>query len=387
MSGSIRKRGTRSWELKFELGPRDASGKRRRRFISFKGTRKAAEIELAKLITEHAAGDSVDPSKTTLAEFAQRWDRDWASLNLGAKSLERYRQVLRLQILPHLGAMPIQKIRAVHLQELYAKLLRQGGQRNGGGPLSVGSVRYAYSVINRILGHAVTWGVITQNVASLVSPPAPTDEEEIGVLDTGQVGALLRHLVEGHPLRPIVSFLLGTGARRGEALALRWKDLDLDKGAVRIERSVEQTKAGLRIKSPKTKRGRRNITIAPWLVAELRTHRKQQNEQRLAFGLGRGPDDSPVFAQYDGSIEVPQRITNGFAKVVKALGIDCTLHGLRHTHVSQLIAGGVDILTISRRLGHASASITLDVYGHLLSGTDAKAAEITEAAFAGIHGR
>jgi integrase len=387
MSGSIRRRGAHSWELKFELGPRDANGKRRRRFISFKGTKRAAEIELARLITEHAAGDSVDPSKATLAEFAERWDRDWASLNLGATSLQRYRQVLRLQLLPNLGTMPIQKIRAVHLQELYAKLLRQGGQRNAGGPLSAGSVRYVYSVINRILGHAVTWGVISQNAASLVSPPARTaDNEEIEILDAKQIGALFRHL-ETHPLRPIIVFLLGTGARRGEAVGLQWRDIDFGKNVVRIERAVEQTKAGLRIKAPKTKRGRRTITIAPWLIAELHTHRRRQNEQRLALGLGRAPDDSPVFAQYDGSIEVPQRITNGFAKIARALDFGCTLHGLRHTHVSALIAGGVDILTISRRLGHASASITLDVYGHLLSGTDAKAAEVTEAAFARIHGR
>ena len=81
MSGGIRRRGAHSWELKFELGPRDANGKRHRRFISFKGTKRAAEIELAKLITQHAAGDSVNPSRTTLAEFVSRWDQDWAAVS------------------------------------------------------------------------------------------------------------------------------------------------------------------------------------------------------------------------------------------------------------------------------------------------------------------
>ncbi len=123
-----------------------------------------------------------------------------------------------------------------------------------------------------MLGHAVAWGVINKNVITkTVSPPAASDKEEITVLDEEQIGVVLRHF-NGHTLRPIVSFLLGTGARRGEALALRWKDVDLNKNIVRIERSVEQTKAGLRIKPPKTRHGRRNISISPWLGAELKTH-------------------------------------------------------------------------------------------------------------------
>lgn len=108
MSGHIRRRGERSWELRFELGARDpVTGKRNRRISSFKGTRREAELELARLVTQHAAGDGVDPTKSTVAEFAERWVRDWASMNLGAKSLERYRQVLRLNITPHIGHVSI----------------------------------------------------------------------------------------------------------------------------------------------------------------------------------------------------------------------------------------------------------------------------------------
>jgi integrase len=384
MSGSIRRRGAHSWGLKFDLGRDPVTGKRMTRYHSFKGTKKEAEIELARLVTEHVAGNSVDPSKATLAEFMERWDRDWASLNLGAKSLERYRQAIRVMIIPHLGAMPIQKIRAAHLVELYAKLLREGSHK--GGPLAPKSVTYAHVVLNRALGHAATWGVVTTNVVTMVSPPAATKDKEIGIITQDQIGALLRHL-DGKTLRPIVSFLLGTGCRRGEALALRWTDVDLDRGIIRIERSVEQTKAGLRIKAPKTKAGRRNVAISPWLVAELRAHRTRQNEQRLSLGLGRGPDDGTVFAAWDGSLEVPQRITHSFVRATKALGIICTLHSLRHAHVSQLIAAGLDILTISRRIGHANPSVTLNVYGHMFGNTDAKAAEIMETALAGVHGR
>src|SRR5262249_15013095 len=154
----------------------------------------------------------------------------------------------------------------------------------------------------------------------------PVGDTEITILTQEQIGATLRHL-EGRTLRPIVSFLLGTGARRGEALALRWKDVDFDKALVRIERSVEQTKAGLRFKSPKTKDGRRNVSISPWLVAELKAHRARQQERRLKLGLGRAADDSLVFALWDGSTRSPHWLTQKFALAMAALEIDCTLHG------------------------------------------------------------
>ena len=289
-------------------------------------------------------------------------------------------QLLRLYVKPHIGAVRIQKLRAVHLNELYSALLRSGGQ--DGAALSARSVGHVHRVLHRALGHAATWGVISQNVASLVAPP-PVPDEEIKILTEEQIGTILRHL-EGRSLRPIVSFLLGTGARRGEALAVRWGDINFQKNVVRIERSLEQTKGSVRVKSPKTKNGRRSVTISPWLAAELRSHRARQDERRLALGMGRAPDDCPVFAKWNGEFRSPSRLSQDFAAAMDALKIDCTLHGLRHTHVSQLIAAGLDVLTISRRIGHASPAITLNVYSHMFSDTDTRAAEIMEATFAKV---
>jgi len=378
MTGHVRRRGKSSWELKFDVGVDPLTGQRRIRYASFKGTKREAEIELARLIAQNTAGEGVDPSRATLAEFLGRWDNDWASANVSGKTLERYRQIIRLNIIPHIGAVRVQKLRPVHLQELYGKLQRSGGHQ--GRPLSPRSVGHVHRVLHRALGHAATWGVVPQNVAALVSPPSVPHDDEIAIMTQDQIGATLRHL-GSRTLRPIVSFLLGTGVRRGEVLAVRWKDLDLDKGLVRIERSLEQTKTGLRFKSPKTRHGRRNITIPPWLVAEMRAHRARQQERRLSLGMGRAPDDSLVFARWDGSTRSPHWLTQKFALAAAELGIDCTLHGLRHTHVSQLIAAGLDVLTISRRIGHANPAITLRVYGHMFANTDARAAEIMEIAF------
>jgi integrase len=380
MTGHVRRRGERSWEIKFDLGADPLTGKRRIRYVAFKGTKRAAELELARLVAQNAAGEGVDPSKSTVAEFVARWERDWATANVGPKTLERYRQLLRLYVNPHIGAVRIQKLRAVHLNELYSALLRSGG-RNGSA-LSARSVGHVHRVLHRALGHAATWDVVSQNVASLVAPP-PVPDNEIEILTEEQIGAILRHF-EGRTLRPIVSFLLGTGARRGEALALRWGDVNFQTNIVRIERSLEQTKGSIRIKSPKTKNGRRNVTISPWLVAELRAHRARQDERRMSLGAGRAPDDTTVFAKWNGEVRSPSRLSQDFAAAMDTLKIDCTLHGLRHTHVSQLIAAGLDVLTISRRIGHASPAITLNVYSHMFSNTDTRAAEIMEATFANV---
>ncbi len=213
MKGQIRRRGERSWELRFDLGADPGTGRRRLRYASFKGSKRDAEIELARLISENAAGTGVDPSKATISEFLDRWDRDWAACNVQGKTLERYRDIIALYIKPHLGAVRIQKLRPVQLNELYSKLLRRGGK--GGRPLSPSTVGYVHRVLHHALGHAATWGVVPQNVASVVKPPKPT-HVEIKILTEDQIRTLLDH-VDGRTLRPIVSFLLGTGCRRGEA--------------------------------------------------------------------------------------------------------------------------------------------------------------------------
>jgi integrase len=374
MSGHIRRRGTRSWELKYDAG-RDVTGKRKTRYASFKGTRREAEVELARLVAEHAAGASVDPSRITTAEFLDKWDADFAALNVTAKTRERYLQLIRNQIKPYIGGLQMQKLRPVHLADLYGKLCKAG--------LSARTAGHVHRLLHRVLGHATMWGIVQQNVAALVKPPK-VDDVEILILTAEQVGRLLRH-VDGRTLRPILALALATGARRGELLALRIGDFDADASTIRIARSIEQTKAGgLRLKPPKTRNGRRLIAIPKSMAGELRTHIVKMQEQRLALGLGgAGPDDL-LFPTWDGRVRSPHWLTQKFAQVMMVLKIKgVTLHALRHTHASQLIAAGVDVLTISRRLGHGSPAITLAVYGHLFGNTDARAAELTEALFAG----
>jgi integrase len=380
MTGHVRRRGDRSWEIKFDLGTDPLTGKRLTRYHSFKGTKREAEAELTRLKAGADAGTYVDPSKTTLSEFIDRWLSDWAPANVTPKTLERYKQLTSLHVKPHLGASRLQKVKALHFAELYGKLQR--AKADGGAGLHPRTVGHVHRLAHRILSHALKWGLLVSNPVSSADPP-PVERTEIEIMTPDQVNAVLPAL-RGRTIYPIAVLGLATGMRRGELLALRWGDVDFDAGKVRVERSLEQTKAGLRFKSPKTKSGRRNVSLPASVVTELRAHWRRQQEGRLALGIGKASGEDLVFTRADGATIIPDALSKEWARLVRSLKLpDVTLHAWRHTHASQLIAAGLDIVTVSRRLGHGNPSITLTVYAHLFSNTDARAAEIIEAAFAG----
>ena len=245
MSGHIRRRGERSWELKFDDGRDPATGKRRIRYVSFKGTKREAQIELTRLMAAHDKGDYIDPSKATVAQFLDRWHRDWAAINVGGKTRERYEELTSAHVKPHIGMMQIQKLQPVHLAELYAKLLREGNRQRGLDKitgLAPRTVGHVHRAIHKALNVAVEWGVVQRNVADVARPPK-VDHKELEILSEKDARSLIEKL-RGQPLYPIAVLGLATGMRRGELLALRWRDVDLDGGRLRVEQSLEQTKAG-----------------------------------------------------------------------------------------------------------------------------------------------
>jgi len=297
MSGHVRRRGERSWELKYEAGTDPRTGCRVTKYVSFKGSKREAQAELVRLMDAFRRGDYIDPSKVTVSEFLDRWDKDWAANNLSPKTRERFSQLIMHQVQPHLGSMPIQKLRAVHLNELYGKLLRDG--RVGGGELSAKTVGHVHRCLRRAFGHAAQWGLITQNPAALVHPPR-VQQAEIEILRETEVEAMLASLrTRNAMLCTIAIVALGSGLRRGELCALRWSNIDLDSRTLRVEQSLEQTQAGLRFKAPKTKHGLRSMTLPASVISELRAHWRTQNEQRLALGLGRSTPTDLVFPAWD----------------------------------------------------------------------------------------
>jgi integrase len=374
VKGNLTRRGKKSWRLKFDAGRDPATGKRVTKFVTLRGSKAEAQAEAAKLIAGHSVGQFVDPHRETVAQFATRWLRDWAADNIGNRTYTSYEQILRKHVIPRIGGIPIQRLRAADLQGVYAAMATMSDR----------SRLHAHRVVHRMLTHAAQWGVVHQNVAGLLDAPKARSKE-VEVLPAQQAQTAIERL-RGRPLHAIATVLLGTGARRNEALALRWSDIDLDGGMLRIERALEHTaRGGLVFKTPKTKWGKRMIKLAPGTVATLRAHRLAQQEQRLALGLGRIPDAALVFAMPDGSPLHPTAVSQEWRRVMRQAGLALTLHSLRHTHASTLINASIDILTISRRLGHGSPAITLNVYGHLLK-PDNRAADAIERALAGIEG-
>ena len=364
MRGTITKRGKNSWQVKYDL-PRD-QGKRRQRYATVTGTYKDAQRELTRLLRSADGGTHVDHTRMTLAEYLCSWfDGGHAQ---SPKTLERYRELSECQIIPHLGGTGLQKLRPEHLQRWHRELIESG--------LAARTVTNAHKLLHRVLADAATNGTLARNVAEIRRPPK-VEEREIEILAPEQIADVLAKL-EGHTLFPIVSLALAT-MRRGELLGLQWGDIDLDRGVLRVERSLEETKAGLRFKPPKTKRGRRNITLPPDAVAMLRAHKVKQLELRLVLGLGKIEPSTLVLSDVEGEPLKPHTVSRAWQRVVVAKGLPrVSFHALRHTHASMLIRASVDILTISRRLGHSAAAITLDVYGHLIEGADAAAAKAIE---------
>ena len=311
-----------------------------------------------------------------MAEFLDRWEKDWAANNVSPKTRERFSQLIMHQVLPHHGNIPIQKLRAVHLSELYGKLLRDG--RVGGGELSAKTVGHVHRCLRRAFGHAAQWGLITQNPAALVHSPR-VQQAEMEILRENEVEAMFANLRDRNALLHTIAIVaLGSGLRRGELCALRWSNLD--SRTLRVEQSLEETQAGLRFKAPKTKHGLRTMTLPTSVISELRAHWRTQNEHRLALGIGRSTPEDLVFPAWNNQPLMPNTLSREWSRTIAAIGgRQISLHALRHTHASSLIAAGVDILTVSRRLGHANPTITLGVYGHLYGNTDDRAAQAIDA--------
>lgn len=371
MKGHLRERSPGHWAIILDAHD-PHTGRRKRRWHSFAGTKRQAQVECARLISEAQDGAAVDFSRVTVGAYIDRFQSDWVTVHVSARTAERYRQLLD-HVRRHLGNRQLQKLRPADLAALYAALSRSG--------LAPRTISHVHSVVFQALKQAKVWGVVRDNVAETVKPP-PVPDQELPILQPDRARELLNAL-GAHPLRLIASLALATGMRRNEILALRWSDLDLDAGRLRVEVSLEETRAhGVRLKGPKTRNGRRTISLPAHVIAELRAHWRTQQEERLAIGLGKAPSGSQVLATFDGKPQSPNAITKGWPRVMAAVGMrGVTLHSLRHTHASMLIASGMDVLTISRRLGHGSPTITLRVYGHLIHGADDREAQIMDAAF------
>jgi len=384
MSGHVRRRGKNSWELKFDAGRDEKTGKRLTQYHTVNGTRKDAEFKLAELVASVGKGSYVERSSLTVhAHLSARIDQ-WEALDkITAKTAERYRELLANQIKPQLGDKIVQKLKPADIERWHGAL-KTSGRKDGRGGLSARTIGHAHRLLSKGLKEGMRHDLVVRNVAASEPPPKVT-AREIVVLDAAQVKSVVEKL-RGRAMYPRVVTCLFTGIRRGELLALRWRDVDLEAKRLQVREAIEQTKAhGIRFKVPKTKNGVRELSLPDMVVDALRDHRREQLEFRIALGLGKLPDDALIFARPDGSPYSPRAFSQEWADEAAALGHpEVTLHALRHTHASHLIDAGIDVVKISRRLGHASPTITLTVYAHLFHKRDDKSTDAINAAVAAL---
>lgn len=374
MKGHIRERSPNRWAIVLDV--RDPqTGDRKRRWHSFQGTKRQAQIECSRLVTEYERGTVVDPSRETLAIFLARWIEHMRG-QVAPKSHERYSEICLKNLVPLLGSVALTKLQPAQISSAYAKALASG-RRDGKGGLSSRTVHHLHRVLRQALQQAVRWQLLVRNPADVVKPPR-VERRQMQTLDADGTVALIE-AARGTGL--FVPILLGVlcGLRRGEVAALCWKHVDLNHGQISVVASAEQTEQGVRMKETKNGKGR-TVALSPMVVDELRQHRLKQAEGLLQVGV-RLTDDHYVVAREDGQPLQPRSLTHAFVKFVRQHGLQrIRLHDLRHTHATAMLSEGVHPKIAQERLGHSSVSVTIDLYSHVLPGMQVEAVSRVDAA-------
>lgn len=366
--GSIRQRGARSWQI------RAYAGDGRVQAETIKGSRSDAERRLRKMLDEIDERQLRGPDQTL-----DRLIDDW--LELRARDLSPSTRLtvdthLRLYIRPSLGQKKVGRLDAAMLDRFYAELLAGGVK---GKPLSESYVRRIHGTLHLILGQAVRWGWVPRNPAAQATLPSippndlvPPTVEEIQILLTEAARV-------NPPLAAFIRLAATVGPRRGEIAGLRLSDLDVAGGTIAFRRVIVHGPDGVAVKNW-TKTGViRRVAVDQGTVDTLLVQVAYLGERAASCGTDLDPD--PWIFSHDLRADTPPRpdaFTRAFNRLRDRLGLSVRLHDLRHAHATRLLTAGIDVRTVAGRLGHSSASTTLNIYAHFMPSADRAAAEMDE---------
>jgi integrase len=318
-------------------------------------------------------GEHVDPSRMTVGDWLQLWT-ETTKAEVSPKSHERYAEIVRCYLKPGLGAIQLQRLTPSHIQKAYNSFDRNPSPRTR---------RHIHRILKSALARAVEQQAIPRNPADALKRLPKVEVEPITVLTVEQSTRLLKAIRHTTVYWPTL-IALATGMRRGEILALRWKNVDLEQGIVRVMGSLEQTKAGLRFKSTKTDKARA-VPLPKFAIDELRAWKRQQAEKLLRLGI-RQRQEGLVCAREDGEPKQPASLTNEFTYLigrVKDLP-KVRFHDLRHSHATQLLAAGVHPKIVQERLGHSTITTTMDLYSHVSETMQGDATARLDEAYRGL---
>ena len=384
MAGSIEKRGKNSYRLTVSEGF-DLTGRPMIHRKTIHGTKREAEVELAKFVTEVQNGLVIDSKSLKFSEFVEVWKRDYGSKELAPTTYKRYCRMLETRILPYFGHFYINKIRPTDIMKFYdllekdTQLVRKKGN-NGSKtkkPLSGKTILEHHRLLRAMLHKAVYWQLIVSNPAERVQSPKARKPKRRSY-DDEQTKILLENLeqlsIEDTKYKVAIILTVFTGVRLGELMGLEWQDVDFKNGIISINRSSQYlADMGVFTKVPKTESSIREIAIPEFIISLLEEYKLWYEEQKSIYGELWTNSDR-LFVQADGKPMHPSTISKWFVKYVGQIGLPViNFHGLRHTNASLLVAQNIDIAVISARLGHAQISTTLDFYVHPLLSHNRKA--------------
>ena len=371
MKGHIREhRGKRGkvWHVVIDIGKDPGTGKRRQHWETIRTSKRDAQTRLRELLTSLDVGTFVKPSRLTVAQWLEEWLHAYAEQKCSPKTIDSYRGIVRIHIVPEIGAIGLKELEPRHLEALYASKK---------GKVSVRTIRYIHTLMWQALDYAVKKGVLSKNAAALAEPPA-RDKKEMNVIEPQDIDRFLQ-VAHKTPYGVMFETLLFSGLRRGEMLALRWKDVDLAHNRAFVSRTMYKLRGKVIVGPPKTQASQRLIALPDRLVDLLERHRQIQLDQCELLGRSL-KDDDLVFAHSDGTPFDPSVVSHGFGHVATKAGLkDIRLHDLRHSCATLLLKSHIHPLIVAAQLGHASVRTTLDTYSKILPGLQEEAMKSLDA--------
>lgn len=377
MKGSIIKRGQK-YAVVVDIG-RDENGKRKQKWFHGFDKKKDAQTYLNKILNQIETNTFIVPDKLTVSEFIQEWFREIVQPNLKDTTIDGYRYFIDGHIIPGIGAINLQKLQPINIQQFYTKEL-ESGRLDGKGGLSPKSVLNIHRILKKSLNYALKVQMISRNVAEFVEVPKQK-KYNAAFLNEQQVKEMLEALKDSNAYIPA---LLGVslGLRRGEVFGLRWMDINFNNSTISIKQTLVNTRNGLQFQSPKSETSNRVIIAPQKVVEELKLYKEKQNT--IKDIMGEAYEDNDLVNCYgNGKAINPSTFSKTFYDELQKRKLPhIRFHDLRHTNATIMLKHNIPAKVASERLGHSTIGITLDLYSHVLKEMQQEAAnKINDALF------
>ncbi|MEZ7892794.1 MAG: tyrosine-type recombinase/integrase [Candidatus Wallbacteria bacterium] len=374
MGSFIRKRTTKkgvTWQIVVEAGY-DEKGQRKQIFKSITGTKKEAEKIMAKIIQDVNGNRYVNDNKITVAQFLREWIKVHVEPQLSPTSADGYKVNIERHIIPEIGHITLQQLKHIDIQNMYARLLNTGRCDHKGG-LAPRTIKYIHRNLSTALEYAIKMQLISNNPAKFATPPK-IKAYRSEIYDENEITTMLSK-AKGTDLEVPLAIAVTLGLRRGELLALKWQDIDFENVKVTIKNNLVKTTKGCIFKDLKTESSYRSIDIPYGLIKLLKEHKNNQEKIKINFQNCYNDNDL-VCCHANGNPFSPCYFTCKFEKfLIKNHLKKIRLHDLRHTNATLMLKYGIPAKIASKRLGHSSVGITLDLYSHVIGDMQREAAQ------------